>query len=155
MIQQRCTTMLAGQEAACTALPHSLHADVVCDRVLRSPRCVGKAGYHRWTPAAALMQMFNALLSRCMCSVYHRVRPLDRAPPMERGEEEKNVCVRQREVYFRWAEQTRQSPLSLRSLQLHERASIQLWSRECARLHADLFISEKMDPELCCDKLHL
>lgn len=93
MIQQCCTTTLAGQEAAYTALPHSLHADVVCDRVLRSPRCVGKAVYHCWTPAATLTQMFDALLSRCMCSVYHRVRPLDRAPPMERGEEEKNVCV--------------------------------------------------------------
>lgn len=81
---------------------------------------MGKAVYHRWTPAAALTQMFNALLSRCMRSVYHRVRPLDRAPPMERGEEEKNVCVRQREVSFQWAEQTRQSPLSL-SVQLHER----------------------------------
>lgn len=121
MIQQRCTTTLAGQEAACTALPHSLHADVVCDiSMLRSPTCVGKAVYHRWTPAAALTQMFNALLSRRMCSLYHRVRPLDRAPPMERGEEEKNVCVRQREVSFQWAEQTCQSPLSL-PIQLHER----------------------------------
>lgn len=69
MIQQRCTTTLTGQEAACTALPHSLHSDVVCDRVLRSPRCVGKAVYHRWTPAL-LSCRCSMHFSPAVCAVY-------------------------------------------------------------------------------------
>lgn len=125
-------------------------------RILSSPRCVGKAMYHHWTPVAALTQVFIAILSCCVYASHSVTTSQDTSHGVGKGRG-KCVCITERE-----SQKDRQkcllSELSkqafgpfLTAAAIGE-SEVQLWLpdrrltselRECTRLDTAMCISDK------------